>query len=447
MSAPHDNKSVEASPRSRRSGAMASAVLLGLPLAAGVLAFAWYGPLARTPYGRYFAHPVEHAEVVLFCLAVGLLAGKLWQYVRERGACRADVLPSWDGRPVPPVEASRLLAEFSQRPARLRSGTLGRRIHAVLDFVRRRRSAADLDDHLRSLSDQDALAQENSHGLLRFITWAIPILGFIGTVLGITEAIAGVTPEVLEQNLNQVTDGLATAFDTTALALVLTMVVMFLGFLVDRLEQGLLGTVDGEVEAQLAHRFHRENEASGEVATVLREGAGTLLDAAEKLVLQQVDLWSRAMTELQNGRQTDEQKFGNALTAALQTALTQSLETHSQRLLAMERQAVEQSAGLFQQVAAMASALRDASREQQESLVRVAESVGTQAETLAALQAGGAELARVQELLAQNLAALVRTETLEQAVHSLTAAAHLLAAKTPSDRPVLRVEARPPNAA
>lgn len=447
MSAPNETRSVETGPRPRRAGVMASAVLLGVPLSAAVLALAWYGPIARTPYGRYFVHPVEHAEVVLFCLALGALVGKLWQYVRERRAVRGDVLPSWDGRPVPPVEASRLLAEFAQRPASLREGVLGRRVHAVLDFVRRRCSAADLDDHLRALADQDAVAQDGSHSLLRFITWAIPILGFIGTVLGITEAIAGVTPEVLEQNLNQVTDGLATAFDTTALALVLTMVVMFLGFVVDRLEQGLLGLVDGEVESRLAHRFRRDDEAGGEVVGVLREGAGTLLDAAEKLVLQQVELWSRAMAELQNGRRSDEQQLGAALTEALQTALARSLEMHSQRLLAMERQAAEQSAGLFQQVASMAAALRDTSREQQEALIRVAESVGSQAEALAAVQAGGVELVRVQDLLTQNLAALVRTETLEQAVHSLTAAAHLLAAKAPVDRPVLRVEARPPSAA
>src|SRR5438270_597962 len=82
------------------------------------------------------------------------------------------------------------------------------------------------------LADADAEGLETSYGLVKIITWAIPILGFLGTVLGITKAIAGVNPEVLEKNLNSVTDGLAEAFDTTASALALTMVVMFFSFVV-----------------------------------------------------------------------------------------------------------------------------------------------------------------------------------------------------------------------
>src|SRR5262249_59626737 len=98
----------------------------------------------------------------------------------------------------------------------------------------------DLDDFQRALADNDALALDNSYGLLRFITWAIPILGFLGTVLGITGAISGVTPEVLEQSLSTVTDCLALAFDATALGLPPTMATMFLSFLVERRQQAIL---------------------------------------------------------------------------------------------------------------------------------------------------------------------------------------------------------------
>ena len=91
-----------------------------------------------------------------------------------------------------------------------------------------RGSADELDDQLRNLADTDALALESSYALTRFITWAIPIIGFLGTVLGITGAISGVTPEVLEKSLSTVTDGLALAFDTTALALGLTMLTTLL---------------------------------------------------------------------------------------------------------------------------------------------------------------------------------------------------------------------------
>ena len=67
-----------------------------------------------------------------------------------------------------------------------------------------------------TLADQAAERLHESYSLVRTITWAVPILGFLGTVVGITMAIANVTPEQLDTSLGEVTDGLAVAFDTTA---------------------------------------------------------------------------------------------------------------------------------------------------------------------------------------------------------------------------------------
>src|SRR5262249_20098440 len=141
------------------------------------------------------------------------------------------------------------------------------RVADVLEFICSRGSARELDDQLRTLTDNDALALEGSYALTRFITWAIPILGFLGTVLGITGAISGVTPEKLESELHTVTDGLALAFDATALGLALTRIRMLVSFLVERVEQSMLESVDRFVDHQLAHRFEREGIDSGSSPT------------------------------------------------------------------------------------------------------------------------------------------------------------------------------------
>src|SRR5207244_4257021 len=99
---------------------------------------------------------------------------KFWHSRAERGACEAEVLPPWDGRPVPVGEAADLLAAVNRQPPRWRNTFLGRRVRAVLEFLCQRRCAAELDDHLRALTDNDALAFEGSYALTRFITWAIP---------------------------------------------------------------------------------------------------------------------------------------------------------------------------------------------------------------------------------------------------------------------------------
>ena len=60
-------------------------------------------------------------------------------------------------------------------------------------------NANDLDDQLATLADNDAIALDASYAQTRFMIWAMPILGFLGTVLGITDAIANISPEQMEK--------------------------------------------------------------------------------------------------------------------------------------------------------------------------------------------------------------------------------------------------------
>lgn len=80
-----------------------------------------------------------------------------------------------------------------------------------------------------------------SYALPRYVAWAIPMWGLIGTVIGISEAVshfsaamssgdgqAGGTAAALQQHLPLVTGGLAAAFDATFVALLLSLPVMLL---------------------------------------------------------------------------------------------------------------------------------------------------------------------------------------------------------------------------
>jgi hypothetical protein len=408
MSAPQSS----ASPH--RSSATLAAFLLGLPLAAGVL----YAMFRFVPQDsvvlRYVSHPVEWVEVVMFCCALGALAAKLVGQLGEWLAQRSEFLPPWDGNPIRATEAAGLLARLQRLPRRLLRSRLGQRMLAVLDFTKQRRSANELDDQLRCLADADALALEASYGLTRFITWAIPILGFLGTVVGITKAIAGVTPEVLEHDLSRVTDGLAEAFDTTALALGLTMLTMLCTFLVERLEQGSLEAVDHRVEQELGHRFERTAVAT----SAGQPTSEALVEATEALVEKQAELWANSLAEVDKRAAHAWVGLQEKLTANLQQALQGSLEKHAQQLAALESRTMEQGRAVFGQMKDLA-----------EAVARVADGLAAQARTLAQLQQGEKQLAQLQMLLQQNLATLAASGSFEKAVHSLTAAIHLLTAR------------------
>lgn len=423
----------------RRPATTLFAFLFGLPLAAAVLLAVHLadGPVRDTQayqYAeRYLAHPVGGAEVVLFCCALGGLLAKLWYARRERLVARRAVLPQWDGRPVPVSEAQPLLASLDRLPSRLRRTFLVRRVSAVLDFLCQRRSARDLDHHLQVLVENDALALESSYSLLRFITWAIPILGFLGTVLGITGAIAGIAPETLEDSLSGLTDGLALAFDSTALALTLTMITMFCTFVVERREQSLLEEVDHYVDRQLAHRFEREESTApplseGGLVEAVQQQTNVMLEAMTGLVHRQAEVWAQTFAETNRHRLEQQDQ----LTSALETALERTLNAHTRRLADMEQQVTQQSSSLLEQLVMLNTSVYQTAREHQEHLARVAGEIGAQATLLGRLQEGEAHLIQLQTTLQHNLHTLATTGAFEQTLHTLTAAIHLLTASQAS---------------
>ena len=81
------------------------------------------------------------------------------------------------------------------------------------------------------------------YNIIRYITWLIPSLGFIGTVIGIMLALnyAGDRANVESPDmLYQVTERLGVAFSTTLLALVMAAVLVFIQNLVQGREESAL---------------------------------------------------------------------------------------------------------------------------------------------------------------------------------------------------------------
>jgi biopolymer transport protein ExbB/TolQ len=410
-----------------RPSATFAALLFGVPLATAFLALVHpdYGPLRDLPPCRYFKHAVEWVEVLLFCCALSALAAKVLRHWWDGRVSASGLLPGWDGKAVPAPQAGALLKGLESLPRRARHSLVGRRIAAALDFVRQRGTADGLDDQLRALADTDAIALEGSFSLVRFLTWAMPILGFLGTVLGITQSIAGITPERLENDLGKVTDGLAMAFDATALALGMTIVTMFVTFLIERAEQGALERVDRFVEDELAHRFERASVDSSPLLEATRQNTQTMLEATEALVEKQAAIWARTLDEAERQRQGVETRLQGDVTAALEAAMESTLDAHSQRLERMEQLAMERSAALLKQVESLAGAVR----EQQAAVMKMSDGIAQQTRVVAELLAGEKRLAEMQASLDRNLAVVAGSGAFEEALHSLTAAIHLLTAR------------------
>jgi biopolymer transport protein ExbB/TolQ len=387
----------------RKGPSVGVALILGLPLAAGVLALFRYGPLHGTLAARYVEHPAQWVTVAFFCVGIASLLHRLLRLRGERAALRAELLPVWDGKPMP-VSAAAALLDHAEKH-RLSGSWLGRRVCALLGFVKQRGAADEVDDQLRALGDVDAGSHDAGYSFLRFVTWAIPIVGFLGTVLGITTAISGVNPEAMENNMSSLTGGLAEAFDSTALALGLTMVLMFFTNLVERSEQAVLDTVDLLAEEMLAHRFVRHGAETAPVVDAIHRQTAAMVEAHAGPMAQLIEmLQMRMMSAMQ-------QAMGDCLT-----------------------QFAHHTGTMVQQLTGLAQAIHNTGTQQQAALMRVAEGIATQAAVLSKVQQDEANLVHLQAVLHQNLAAIAGATDFEQAVHSLTAAVHMLTTRAAAPR-------------
>ena len=63
--------------------------------------------------------------------------------------------------------------------------------------------------------------------MIRYIAWAIPSIGFLGTVRGIGQAL-GQAHKAVEGDITGVTQSLGVAFNSTFVALLISILIMFL---------------------------------------------------------------------------------------------------------------------------------------------------------------------------------------------------------------------------
>ena len=95
---------------------------------------------------------------------------------------------------------------------------------------------SDVAEGLGAQAENDENYLESTYTLAKGFIWAIPVLGFIGTVLGLSQAIGGFGKVVaqgadldkLKESLSGVTAGLAIAFETTLIALVFALIIQLL---------------------------------------------------------------------------------------------------------------------------------------------------------------------------------------------------------------------------
>ena len=209
-------------------------------------------PFRSTFFGAVFFTGgwVNWVELLLFSWGLAILILKLAKSRRQLDALLLDILPAEISPQITPQNVDLFLDRLHKLPARMRDSLMVNRIRKALELFKARSDNSEVVTLLGTLSGVDANRIAGSYSLVKVFLWAIPILGFIGTVLGLSLAMAGfgqadlTNVEELKGSVGTITGGLATAFNTTLFGLILSMFLMFPMSAIQKREEDILTDIE-----------------------------------------------------------------------------------------------------------------------------------------------------------------------------------------------------------
>jgi biopolymer transport protein ExbB/TolQ len=164
---------------------------------------------------------------ILMLWAMAIMAYKAAGLRRERALLEQELLPLSEGESILPEDTREYARPLQALPSAQQDRLLPRALLTALDRFRSTRSIQDVATAIRMVCETEAERLDSDLFLVRYIAWAIPAIGFIGTVRGIGDALSQ-AHQAVEGDIAGVTESLGVAFNSTLIALLLSIVLMFL---------------------------------------------------------------------------------------------------------------------------------------------------------------------------------------------------------------------------
>jgi hypothetical protein len=196
----------------------------------------------RERWGRLLLGPEQIACYCCFLWAALIVASRYMEVRRQRQALTMGLLPTEEGVRILHEDARPLLRKLDQLSAGRGPLILVNMVRQALNKLATSRDSREVADSVKAQADVDLGRLVTSMATIHYLAWAIPALGFLGTVRGLAGSLT-MTSRVDEDTtafIEQATRHLTVAFDCTLVALVLSLGVMFLVHSIQRDEEALL---------------------------------------------------------------------------------------------------------------------------------------------------------------------------------------------------------------
>ncbi len=168
----------------------------------------------------------QEACFILMFWAFAIIIYKAVGAFRQRALLDQDLISLSEDMRILPQDTRELSRRIQALPPAVQKFLLPRALTTGLQRFGATGNIQDVSTSVREISESEAERMESDLSIIRYIAWAIPSIGFIGTVRGIGDALAQ-AHKAVEGDITGVTQSLGVAFNSTFIALVISIVLMF----------------------------------------------------------------------------------------------------------------------------------------------------------------------------------------------------------------------------
>ena len=168
----------------------------------------------------------QEACFILLIWALAIMGYKGRRAMHEQDLLDRRLLDIPEGTSVLPEDAREYSRSLEALPEAEQDYLLPRTLLSALQRFATTGSIQAVSDTIKESCEVESDRLDSEMSMVRYIAWAIPSIGFIGTVRGIGDAL-GQAYKAVEGDISGVTVSLGVAFNSTFVALVLSIIIMF----------------------------------------------------------------------------------------------------------------------------------------------------------------------------------------------------------------------------
>ena len=204
----------------------------------------------------------QEATFILGLWALAIMGSKWLTASRERQLLEQELVPVAAGSRILPEDAREYARQIQALPEMEKRLLLPRTLLAALQRFRATRSIQDSSAIAGEVCQAESDRLDSELAMIRYIAWAIPSIGFIGTVRGIGDAL-GQAQQAVQGDISGVTQSLGVAFNSTFIALVISIVLMFFIHQLQQMQERLVLDTEYYCDEHLIRRLRSEERRVG----------------------------------------------------------------------------------------------------------------------------------------------------------------------------------------